>query len=109
MHYLLAFNIGNEFSLRDRTINQVFNTPGSLFSVILANVYIIAGIILFVLLLFGGVSLIIGAGSHESGKMQNGQKAITAALAGFAVIFLSYFIIQFIQTITGVQILNPNL
>ena len=105
----LAFNIGEEYQLGDRGVNQVFPTVGSFFSTILFNLYGLAGIILLFLLIFGGLSIIIGAGGQDSGKVQKGQKAVTAAVIGFIVIFTSYFIIQLIQTLTGVNILNPGI
>jgi len=102
-------NIGKEFSLRSGGIADIFPTPGSLFSVILFNVYGLAGIILLFLLLFGGASIIIGAGKQDSGQVQKGQKSVTGAVIGFIVIFASYFIIQLIQVITDVNILNPTI
>lgn len=105
---VLAFNIGSDYQLGNKRIGNVFPTFGNLFSTILFNVYVIAGIIFLFLLIFGGLSLIIGAGSQNSDKMANGQKAITAAIGGFIVIFLSYFIIQVIEVITGVNIIESG-
>ena len=105
----LAFNIGEEYQLGNRGINQVFPTMGSLFSTILFNLYGLAGIILLFLLIFGGWNIMIGAGSQDSGKIQKGQKAVQAAAIGFIIIFTSYFIIQLIEAITGVNILNPGI
>jgi len=102
-------NIGKEFSLRSGGIADVFPKPGSLFSVILFNLYGLAGIILLFLLIFGGFSIIIGAGKQDSGQIQKGQKSVTSAVIGFIIIFASYFIIQLIQVITGVNILNPTI
>jgi len=106
---VLAFDIGEKYQLGNRGISDVFPTFGSLFSTILFNIYLVAGIIFLFLLIFGGLSLIIGAGSQDSGKVAKGQKAITAAVGGFIVIFLSYFIIQIIEAVTGVNIIQPNL
>ena len=99
---VFAVEIKDEFGVK-------FDTFGDLFSTILFNVYIIAGVIFLFLLIFGGVSLIIGAGSQNSEKVAGGQKAISSALAGFIVIFASYFIIQIIELITGVNILKSTL
>lgn len=101
---VFAVDIGKEYGVEDK-----FPTFGEFFSTILFNVYAIAGVILLILLLFGGLSIIIGAGSQDSSKIQQGQKTLTASLIGFVVIFTSYFIIQLIETLTGVQIINPNL
>lgn len=108
MNYL-AFDIGQEYQLGDRGISQVFPTVGSLFSTILFNLYGLAGLILLFLLIFGGLNIIIGAGKQESDKVQKGQKAVSGAVIGFIIIFASYFIIQLIQALTGVNILNPGI
>jgi len=109
MKPVFAFDIGQEFQLGNRGVNSVFPTFNSLFGTILFNVYGVAGIIFVFLLIFGGFGVIIGAGSQDAGKVEQGRKAITAAVVGFVVIFASYFIIQIIEVLTGVQILNPNL
>jgi hypothetical protein len=102
-------NIGREFKLGGRSIVYVFPTLGSLISTILPNVYILAGLILFVLLLFGGFSFIMGAGGGNPEQANRGKQAIVAAVVGFGLIFASYWIVQIIQAVTGIDILNPSL
>lgn len=75
-----------------------------LVSIILRNGLTLAGIILLALILFGGVSYIMAAGSADQKKLAQAQDTITSAVIGFLVIFLSYSIIQIIQIITGLQI-----
>lgn len=106
----LAFNLGEQFWLKPEAgIGEAagYSSLGKLISAILPNVYIIAGIILFILLIGGGFMFIVGAGSDNPEQAKKGRQAITAALAGFGVIFASYWIIQIIETVTGVKILNP--
>ena len=57
---------------------------------------------------FGGFSIIMGAGQGDAKKTGQGKKAATSAVVGFLVIFASYWIIQIIQIITGVEILNKK-
>lgn len=102
-------NIGDYFRIGGESISHVYPTFGDFFSTILFNLYTFAGVILLGLLIFGGFNFIIGAGKQESGQMEKAKKAITAALAGFAIIFASYFIIQLIETVTGAKILDTNL
>ena len=109
MKSLFAFDIGQEYQLGDQPITKVFPNPGYFFSTILFNLYALAGTILLFLLIFGGLNIIMGAGGRDSNKIQKGQKAISAAVVGFIIIFASYFIIQLIQTLTGVNILNPEI
>jgi len=102
-------NIGDNFLLGNKSISNVFGSFGEFFQHLLNPIYAIAGIIMLFLLIFGGFSVIIGAGNDDSGQIQKGQKAVTAAVIGFIIIVGSYFIIQLIEVITGVSILNPNI
>jgi len=110
---LLSFKIGDEFWVRpeqgigeETTIG--FHSIGEIISNLLQNVYVLAGILLFILLIVGGLSFIMGAGEDNPEKAKKGKQAITAALIGFMIIFCSYWIIKIIEIITGVSILNPG-
>ena len=103
----LAFNIGDEFWLKhNKAITGVpaYQSFGGFISAVLPNVYVIAGVILFVLLLAGGIMVISSAGKGESDSTKKGSQAITAALLGFLIIFLSYWIIQIVEVITNIEI-----
>ena len=104
-------DIGKEWILKPGqsiTGSPQFQTPGALISIILKNVYVLAGVFLLILLIFGGFSIIMGAGQGDAKKTGQGKKAATSAVVGFLVIFASYWIIQIIQIITGVEILNKK-
>jgi hypothetical protein len=47
---------------------------------------------------------ISSAGKGESESTKKGSQAIAAALIGFLIIFASYWIIQLVETITGLTI-----
>ena len=108
MKNLLAVEIG-EF-LKDAegktTIMNKHSTISPLISSLLKNSLIIAGIVLLGLVLFGGFGMIASAGSGDSKKAEQSKKTITSAVIGFLIVFSAYFIIQIIQTITGLNILN---
>ena len=101
----------NKIALVD--IGSIFNSPWGkpgggikdFVSVILSNAVALAGIILLFLFVFGGISIIIGAGQGNPETAARGRKAITSAVIGFLLIFTAYWIVQIIQTITGVPIL----
>ena len=92
-----------------RTLSSTFPNLGTLLSVIIRNSLTLIGIILLVLLIFGGLTFIIGAGSDDSKKTAQGKAIVTSTLIGFGVVLLAYFIVQIIEVITGINILNPNL
>ena len=111
MFNLLAVKIGDELIVKPSvaiTNAPAFSSPGSLISILLKNIYVLAGVLLFILLLVGGFSIISSAGGGDPKKTAQGQKAITSAIIGFLIIFASYWIIQIIQYITGLNILNSG-
>ena len=107
MKSLLSFNIGDQFWVRpNQGIKGAagFGSIGEIISNLLQNIYVLAGILLFVLLIVGGFSFIIGAGQDNPEQAKKGKQALTAALIGFAVIFCSYWVIKIIEIITGLKI-----
>lgn len=103
---LAQVDIGKVLPLgTDRSVGEVYSEPASLVNIILRNGLTLAGIILLVLLVAGGTMMIASAGSGDPKKAAAGKSLITDALIGFLVIFLSYFIIQIIEVLTGLQIL----
>ncbi len=83
-----------------------FKTLGDVVTVLLKNAFVIAGVIFLVLLIFGGFTFIVSAGSGDAKKSEQSKQTITAAFTGLLLIFASYWIIQIIEIITGVKILN---
>ena len=114
MDSLAQVNIGNIFHSR---FGQMAGSGGAgagglgladLFSLILSNAIALAGIILFFLLIVGGFMVISGAGSGNKENVARGKKAVTSALIGFLIIFVSYWIIVIVEKIFGFSILNPT-
>lgn len=97
-----AVNIGTEYA----PISTTFTDLGSLVSVLLPNIYILAGILLLILMIGGGLAVIAGGQESDPRKTGQGASAVTAALIGFLIIFTSYWIIQIVQAITGFSILK---
>jgi len=106
---LAQVNIGDLPTGNGGTLGGTYKSVSPLISALLKNSLVLAGIIFLGLLIFGGVTFIINAGGGDSKKAVQGQKTITSALIGFAVVFCAYFIIQIIQVITGLHILDSNL
>lgn len=101
MERVLAVNIG---TITPTT--QVFGTIGGLVNVIIRNAYVAAGIITLLLLVFGGFTFIIGAGAGDTKKLEQGKQAITGAVIGLIIVVTSYWIVQIIQLITGINLLG---
>ena len=95
-------------------VENIPNTPwsafpdtGTLVSYVLKDAYVIAGVLLLILMIGGGFGILTSDGDAK--KAQSGKDAITWAIAGFFVIFCSYWILQIVRVITGVDIINPGL
>lgn len=77
-----------------------------LVNVVVRNAFMLAGIISFVLLIFGGFAFIVGAGSGDTQKTDKGKQTITGAVVGLVIIICSYWIVEILEYITGVPILR---
>ncbi len=108
----LAFDIGQELLLNpgDSTSgigNQdEYKSIGAFISSILPNVYVFIGVILFVILIAGGILMITSAGSGDEEKTAQGKKVITTAAIGLAIVLASWWAIQIIKVLTGISILE---
>lgn len=75
---------------------------GSIISEITTKyLFTIAGILLLLYLIYGGFQYLTSAG--EPKKVQEAQSKITQALIGFVIIFASYWIVQIIANILGLE------
>ena len=88
----------------DPQAQQQFTTPGGFITRIMTYAIPLAGIILFVMLVWGGFEMIAGASSTKS--RDAGKQRVTAAITGFLLLFASYWIVQVIQLIFNVRILG---
>ena len=104
---LFVIDIGDAFKFQGgASASTSFTNLGSLISLWLPNVYVVAGLILFFLTLFGGFQFITAAGDEK--KIEEGKNVLSSAILGFAILFGSYWIIQIIQILTGVPILKAG-
>lgn len=83
-----------------------FDTFGALVTVIIRNAFVLAGIMSFLILVFGGFSVIMGAGAGDTKQLEKGKQAITGAVAGLLIVVTSYWIVQIIETITGMKLIT---
>ncbi len=93
----LALDIGNTFGSPFGQTKSI----GDLVSVLLKGSMAVAGVIILFFLVFGGISMIAGAGSDNPDQMAKGKQALTAAGIGFIIVFVAYWIIRIIEVIAG--------
>lgn len=63
-----------------------------------------SGVVLFVLLVIGGLKYITSGGDPKAAE--SAQKTITYAIGGLLLILASFLILELIRTITGVDVTN---
>ena len=93
----LAVDIGSKFQTslgKDRTL-------GDLTTAILNNALVVAGVYMIFLFVSAGLAIIKGAGESKPESIAKGQKTLTTALLGFAIIFGAYWIVQILGILTG--------
>ena len=98
------FNLGDRLLFQGTSATSEYSGVGVLINNILPNIYVAGGIIIFFMVVFGGFTIISNSGNAD--KIQDGSKTITSAIIGLVVLFASFWIIQIIQVITGVNILK---
>ena len=104
----LAVNIGEKFGSPFGVDGG--KSIGDLVSGLLSTAYVVAGVIVLFMFVFGGVSIIAGAGKDNPEKAAKGKQALTSAAVGFVIIFTSFWVIRLIETLTGNTFLtNPGL
>ncbi len=105
MQKLAQVPIGSSFFGANRGFTEIKDI-GSLVSTLVSLGITVAGVILLLLLVSGGIGIIAGAGSDNPQQVESGKKAVTYAIIGFLVVFAAYWIVRLIEVVTGVTILG---
>lgn len=88
--------LSNEVGVKDK-----FADIGSIISTLIPYIFYGAGIILFLMIIAGGIELMTSGGDPK--KVQLARDRITNAVIGFIIIFVAYWITQIIYKILGVE------
>lgn len=79
-------------------------TLGDIVSALLPYIFVLAGLVLFFMLIIGGFGLMTAGGSPD--KVKAAQGKITSAVIGFVIIFISYWLAKILEIILGITILG---
>ena len=79
---------------------------GQFIAAILTLIFIIAGVLVFVYIVWGGIQWLTSGG--DSGKAEEARNRITAALIGLAIIAIAYALVRLISYFFGVQIIGDK-
>ena len=80
-------------------------TLGQILSRALSFVFPLAAVILFVILIWGGIQMMSGGMSGKDQGIKDGRGRIMAALIGFGIVLGAYTIMLLIQAVLGIEIL----
>ncbi len=96
-----GINLGDCLQLSDSTkVSDVYDTPAFLVNLLVSNIFIVAGIIVFLFIIFAGFKFITGG---KKGA-EDAKNIIQTALIGFVIMFAAYWIIQIVALLTGINI-----
>lgn len=79
------------------------SSPGGVVSRIITFAFPLAGLLLFVMLVWGGFEMLSRGATQKS--MDAGRQRVTAALIGFMLLFVSFWIMRIIEVIFGVAVI----
>lgn len=102
---LSQINIGENFLGKGNFLTKETDL-GQLVSIISSNAVILAGLVLIILFIVGGIMVISGAGKDNPETAAKGKQAVSAAVIGFVIVFAAYWIVQLIGKITGIELLG---
>ncbi|MCX7881107.1 MAG: pilin [Patescibacteria group bacterium] len=82
-------------------LDSSINTLGDLINRLMQFIIPLAGIILFLVIIWGGYDFLMSGGNQD--KIKSGKSKITAGLVGFILLSLAYFITKIIAKIFGLE------
>lgn len=77
---------------------------GEVITLLLPYVFVIAGLLLFGYLIWGGFEFLTSAGDPE--KIKSAQSKLVGAIVGFVIVLASYWLVQILEVIFGISILK---
>lgn len=95
-----SVEIGGQ-KLENPLLDPKFDSLGSIISAVLPFLYGIAGIILFFILIWGGIDLVGSGGDPE--KVEAGKGKITAGIIGFVLLVISFLLVRILAYVFGLS------
>lgn len=94
-----AIDIGTNFG-------GIEGTFADIVSLVLNIIFVVAGVTVLFLFLFGGFKTISAAGNSDPRSAAQGKEAISAAVVGFLIVFSSYWIVRLLEVMLGVDFIT---
>ncbi len=87
----------------DPALFEQLSTPGGIVSRVLQFLFPLAGLVLFIMLVWGGFE-ILAKSAQGTKALEAGKNRITAAIVGFMLLFATYWMAQIIEAVFGIAI-----
>lgn len=84
-----------------QTVAQIYQQPTDLLNILVRNLFVIAGLILFVMILYAGFKFVE---MGEKGK-EEAKNVAETVLKGFIVMFAAYWIVRIVEIVIGQEII----
>lgn len=95
-------SLGDCLKLSDDTkISDTYTNPAFLVNLVVRNLFVVAGVILFFMILLAGFKFITGG---KKG-LDEAKQIMTAALVGFLLMFSAYWIVQIVKIVTKTNLI----
>lgn len=93
-----------ELDISDTTVNPAarFTDVSSILNIVMPLFIGGAGLIFFITLLIGALTIITAGGNIE--RFQTGKKRITFSIMGLIMVISSYFIVKLVEIIFGIDL-----
>lgn len=96
-----GIDLGSTLTLGDgRAVKDVYKTPADLVNLLVPNIFMVGGIIVFGLFILAGYKYI----SNTTKGSQEAYEIFKNAVIGFVVMFAAYWVVQVIKIMTGADI-----
>ncbi len=96
-----GLNLANCLQLSDgQYVRDVYTSPAFLVNLIVRNLFIVAGIVLFFMIMLAGYKFLY----KDKGGLEDAKQILFNAVIGFVIMFSAYWVVQLIALITGADI-----
>ncbi|MDA1080003.1 MAG: hypothetical protein O2840_04935 [bacterium] len=96
-----GIDLGNCLRLsNDAAIKDVYSEPAFLVNLIVRNLFVVGGVILFLMIFLAGYKFV----AQGKKGMEEAKNIAKSALIGLILMFSAYWIVQIIQLLTGVDV-----
>lgn len=86
----------------DTQIKDIYASPANLVNLIIRNLFVFAGLILFFNILWAGFKFI----TQEAKGKDEAKSIMTVSIVGFILMFVAYWIVQIIGVVTGMELVQ---